>query len=68
MKILDLTYASYCNKAVIKDIEKRNNKAREYSASIRSKKKQLIIDNLLMLASIICVNVTVLYCLVDAII
>ena len=68
MKTLDLTYASYCNKAVSSDIEKRNNKAREYSDSIKEKRKEAVIDNLLMIATIICVNATVLYCFVDAII
>ena len=68
MKTLDLTYASYCNKVVSKDIEKRNKQARAYSASIKAKRKQSIKDSLLMLATIICVNATVLYCFVDAII
>ena len=69
MKTLDLTYASYCNKPVKnKSIEKRNNKVTTYSASIKAKRKQSIKDNLLMLATIICVNATVLYCFVDAII
>lgn len=68
MKTLDLTYASYCNKVVSKDIEKRNKQARAYSDSIKGKRKQSIKDCLLMLASIICVNATVLYCLVDALI
>ena len=66
MKTLDLTYANYCieNKA----IEKRNNKAATYSASIKAKRKQSIKDSLLMLATIICVNATILYCFVDALI
>ena len=66
MKTLDLTYANYCIEK--KAIEKRNNKATTYSASIKEKRKQSIKDCLLMLATIICVNATVLYCLIDAII
>ena len=66
MRTLDLTYANYCIEN--RNIEKRNNKATTYSASIKAKRKQSIKDCLLMLATIICVNATVLYCLIDAII
>lgn len=66
MKTLDLTYANYCIEN--KTTEKRNNKATTYSASIKAKRKQSIEDCLLMLATIICVNATILYCLIDAII
>ena len=64
MEALDLTYANYCTEKT--DIAKRNNKARAYSDSIMSNKLSKVKDFLLMLATIVFVNTTILYAFADA--
>lgn len=63
MKTLDLTCAGYCIEKT--DIAKRNKQARAYSDSIMTNKLSKVKDFLLMLATIVCVNTTILYALVD---
>ena len=67
MKTLDLTYASYCNEKI--EIAKRNQRARAYSDNVKAKqiKTHNVKENLLMLATIICVNATIIYAFLDAI-
>lgn len=48
------------------EIAKRNQRAKAYSDSIKAKKMHNLKENLIALATIICVNATVLYTLVDA--
>lgn len=63
MEALDLTYANYCIEK--NDITKRNKQAKAYSNSIMSNKISKVKDLLLMLATIVCVNITILYALAD---
>ena len=63
MKVLDLTYANYCIEKT--DITKRNKHARAYSNSIMSNKISKAKEFLLMLATIVWVNTTILYALAD---
>ena len=66
MKTLDLTCASYCNEKI--EIAKRNQRARAYSDNVKAKqiKTHNVKENLLMLATIICTNATIMYTLFDA--
>lgn len=64
MKNLDLTCANYC-------IEKKEKiaavkRAKEYSKSIRIRKASLVKESLLTLATVVMVNATFVYVLIDA--
>lgn len=62
--MLKMEFVELCNKQ--NEIAKRNQRAKAYSDSIKAKKIHNLKENLIALATIICVNATVLYTLVDA--
>ena len=64
MQTLDLTCASYCTEKTEK--VKRNQRAREYSENIKAKKAHLFKENMLMIASVICINVSMFFVFIDA--
>lgn len=64
MEALDLTCANFCKEK--NDIAKRNKQAKAYSNSIMSNKISKAKDLLLMFATIVCVNTTIVSVLADA--